>query len=282
MRFLQNWATPREQALKPARSRAGQPSPGQNGAAQDAPASTLSLGMDPDRVPIIVNSFNQPTYLRIMVEQLRALGRENLVVLDQASTYPPLLEYLKELEQSFPVIRLAENKGPHWLFTSGVSLTLPEFFIYTDPDIRFPADMPPTFVADMIRAAEALDATKVGLALDVSQPDTMKPAIINIGGADYTLPGWEQQFWREPVSVDDLQLYRAPVDTTFAIYNRRAFDPHARIYRAHKLFDCMDTPRSYRLAGRFTSIHTPWMIDDPMPYEELMYYIDHRSKLHDY
>jgi glycosyltransferase involved in cell wall biosynthesis len=216
--------------------------------------------MEAHRVPIIVNSFNQLTYLRIMVEQLTALGCENLMVLDQASSYPPLLDYLAELESSFPVVRLKENHGPHWLFTSGLSMTLPDFFIYTDPDIRFPADMPRSFIADMLRAADFLDATKVGLALDVSRPAEMKPAILTIGGAEYTIASWEEQFWRDPVILDDLQLYRAPVDTTFAIYNRRAFDAQARIYRRDRLFDCMDTPRSYRLAGRYTV--DPHALDD--------------------
>jgi glycosyltransferase involved in cell wall biosynthesis len=237
---------------------------------------------EPAGVPVIINSFNQPTYLRSMLEQLSRVEHGEIVVLDQASTYPPMLEYLQELESELTVVRLRTNNGPHWLFTSGLALTLPKFFIYTDADIRFPADMPAGFIGEMIRAVEFLQATKLGLALDISQPEAMKRANINIGGEDYTFATWESQFWRHPLSVGDLQLYEAPVDTTFALYNRREFDPWARAFAKKKIFDCMDTPRSYRLAGRYTSTHLPWMLDDPIPQEELDYYCAHRANFHTY
>jgi hypothetical protein len=272
---------PIHQAL--ATQRAGRPS--LNGdAAPAAPAGEASAPgeLDPADIPVLINSFNQPTYLRTMMGQLQALGCRRIIVLDQASTYAPLLDYLGEIEDAATVIRLRENHGPHWLFTSGLSLSLPDFFIYTDPDIVFPPDMPATVIADLLRAAVALDATKVGLALDISRPEAMKRANITIGGAQYTFATWEQQFWAEPVAVEELELYRAPVDTTFALYNRRRFDPLAEVFREQKLFDCMDTPGSYRLAGRYTSVHAPWMLDDPMPQEEHDFYCAHRANFHDY
>jgi hypothetical protein len=110
----------------------------------------------------------------------------------------------------------------------------------------------------------------------------MKRATINIGGADYTFASWESQFWRDPVALGDLQLYRAPVDTTFALYNRKHFDPLARAFARQKLFDCMDTPGSYRLAGPYTATHVPWMKDDPIPWEELDFYCTHRADFHGY
>lgn len=235
-----------------------------------------------EEVPVIINSFNQPTYLRTMMEQLASLDCGEIIILDQASTYPPLLDYLKEIERTVTVIRLRENNGPHWLFTSGLSRSLPEYFVYTDPDIVFPPDMPRGVIADLIRAARFLDATKVGLALDISRPAEMKRATINIGGADYTLDQWEKQFWDHPVALGELQLFRAPVDTTFALYNRARFDPLARTFHSRHVFDCMDTPGSYRLAGRYTSVHMPWMLEDPIPHEELDHYIAHRANFHDY
>lgn len=250
--------------------------------AAPAPGGQASGRVDPAKVPVVINSFNQPTYLRAMVDQLLALDSREILILDQASTYPPLIDYLKEVEQVATVIRLRENNGPHWLFTSGLSLTLPRFFIYTDPDIVFPADMPRTLVADLIRAAEFLEATKVGLALDISRPSEMKRANINIGGAEYTFHSWESQFWHDPVTLGEMELYRAPVDTTFALYDREQFDPLAREFRARKAFDCMDTPRSFRLAGRYTSVHVPWMVDDPIPAEELDFYCAQRADFHDY
>jgi glycosyltransferase involved in cell wall biosynthesis len=251
--------------------------------AQPGQAST-SAEPDPasDRVPVVVNSFNQPTYLRIMIDQLLALGCRHIMVLDQGSTYPPLLDYLTSIETVATVIRLKENNGPHWFFTSGLSTMLPEYFIYTDPDIAFGPEMPRTVISDLVRAARFLNATKVGLALDVSQPERMSRATVNIGGRDYTIPEWESRFWRDPLRLDDLELYRASVDTTFALYRREFFDPQVRAYMKHKLFDSMDTPSSFRLGGKYTCVHTPWMLDDPMPPEELQFYLDHRVNIHDY
>jgi hypothetical protein len=142
--------------------------------------------------------------------------------------------------------------------------------------------MPVSFVADMIRAAEFLEATKIGLALDISRPEDMKRAVINIGGADYTFHSWESRFWTDPVRLGELELYRAPVDTTFALYDRTRFDPLARSFMQQKAFDCMDTPGSYRLAGRYTSVHAPWMVDDPIPAEEHDFYCAQRANFHDY
>lgn len=233
-------------------------------------------------VPVLINSFNQPTYLRKMIEQLRAVEHGEIVVLDQCSTYPPLLDYLSEIEREVTVVRLRDNNGPHWLFTSGLSLTLPEFFVYTDPDILFPPDMPPTLIGDLMRAATFLQATKVGLALDISRPSDMKRANISIGGAEYSFAGWEQQFWERPLSLDDLELYRAPVDTTFALYSRARFDALAREFKRQQAFDCMDTPDSFRLGGRYTSVHLPWMVDDLLPREEFEFFVGSRKNFHQY
>lgn len=244
-------------------------------------AHAMSPGnTDPTRVPVIINSFNQLTYLKIMVEQLERIGCEELIVLDQASTYPPLLDYLDSIDRRVTVIRLRENNGPHWLFTSGLVPSLPDYFIYTDPDIRFPQDMPRTLITDMMRALRSLAAVKVGLALDISRP--VKNAILTIGGQQYTIPEWEQQFWSKEIRFNGLELYRAPVDTTFALYDRRRFQAEIRKFRIDGVYYCMDMPGSYRLAGRYTSTHLPWMQDDPVSPEELDFYVATRKVIHNY
>lgn len=238
--------------------------------------------MDAHKVPVVVNSYNQPTYLRMMLTQLKRLGCRKLFVLDQGSTYPPLLDYLREIDKEVTVIRLRENHGPHWLFTSGMVSLLPEFFIYTDPDILFPATMPCSFVADMIRVARATRAAKVGLALDISRPDNIKQLHVTIGGAEYTIAEWERQFWRKPIRFRHFEVYKAPVDTTFALYNRDRFEPEIKKFQIGDAYYCMEMPASYRLAGPYTSVHMPWMLDDPIPLDELDYYAASRSNIHDY
>lgn len=239
--------------------------------------------MNPANVPVLVNSFNQLTYLRSMLAQLRRLGMTRVYVLDQASSYPPLLDFLKEIERHVTVIRLRDNNGPHWVFTSDFSTLLPEYFIYTDPDIRFPANMPRSLVADLLRIARATGATKVGLALDVSQPDQIKNAQLSIGGRTYTIPEWEAQFWAHRVRFAGYELYKAPVDTTFALYQRKRFDPEIKRFQVGDAYYCMEMPGSFRLGGKYTSVHLPWMLDDPISQEELDHYIATRKRdVHEY
>ena len=234
--------------------------------------------MNPADVPVIVNSFNQLTYLKMMLGQLRRLGIHKIYVLDQASTYPPLVEYLKEIERTVTVIRLGGNNGPHWLFTSGFSSILPRHFIYTDPDILFPEDMPRSLVGDLMRISRATNAAKVGLALDISKPDAIKNARLPLNGREYTIPEWEQQFLEKPIRFSGFEVYKAPVDTTFALYNRARFDREIRRFQAGDVYYCMEMPGSYRVGGRYTSVHVPWMLDDPISEEELAFYVAHRRR----
>lgn len=217
-----------------------------------------------------------------MIRQLLERDVDDITVIDQCSTSPVLLRYLDELSAKFTVIRLRENMGPHWFFMSGFALKLPDFFAYTDPDVRFTDQMPKDFLARLILLSREIGASKIGVALDVSEPEKMRPFVISIGGRTYSIPEWEGQFWARRVHHPNYQLFRAPVDTTFAVYNRASFEGSIVKYRREKVYDCMDTPNSYRVAGEFTSVHVPWMKDDPIPEEELAMYVAHRVDVHQY
>ena len=53
-------------------------------------------------VPIIINNRNRYTFLKLMIEQLTSFGYKHIYILDNDSTYPPLLEYYKTIvEQSY-------------------------------------------------------------------------------------------------------------------------------------------------------------------------------------
>ena len=50
-----------------------------------------SLIRDAKEIPIIINNFNRLTTLRLLTETLTACGYTNIYILDNASTYPPLV-----------------------------------------------------------------------------------------------------------------------------------------------------------------------------------------------
>ena len=63
--------------------------------------------------------------------------------------------------------------------------------------------------------------------------------------AKYTVFDWESQFWRFPLQRSDaLKVFAAPVDTTFAVYNKSQFKG-----------SFMD---GVRVAGAFAVIHLSW------------------------
>mgnify|MGYP002241251986 FL=1 len=68
-----------------------------------------SLIRDAKEIPIIINNFNRLTTLRLLTETLTACGYTNIYILDNASTYPPLLEYYKTCP--FTVFHLNQNLG---------------------------------------------------------------------------------------------------------------------------------------------------------------------------
>ena len=64
--------------------------------------------------PVFIISYNWLTYLKNIIKDILRMGGTP-VILDNASTYPPLLDYLKELEKDYLVYRSPHNLGPYGL-----------------------------------------------------------------------------------------------------------------------------------------------------------------------
>lgn len=215
-------------------------------------------------IPILIPCFNAVTYARSMVAQLRARGMRNILLIDNASTYPPMLDYLSRPADGVRVIALGENLGPRHILTDPLNFAmLPEVFCLTDPDLEFNPRMPADFVAHLLRASHHLKCGKVGLALDIADRDAMVQDDFLIEGPQKI---WEHEarFWRyragELPGGDP--VYTAEIDTTFALYNKRYFapEPLAMFLRA------------MRVGGAFTCRHRPWYRDNGLPIAEETYY----------
>ena len=63
-------------------------------------------------LPVVINSFNQYTYLKNLLGKLESDGFRNFMIVDNNSTYAPLLAYYDELNKSgkAAVILYGENK----------------------------------------------------------------------------------------------------------------------------------------------------------------------------
>lgn len=228
------------------------------------PYLSLGAALQTD-ITILIPCFNAVTYARGMVEQLRARGLPRLILVDNASTYPPMREYLAAPGPGVTVITQAENKGPRDIFLDPVSLALlPQFFCVTDPDLVLNPEMPKDFIAQLAALTEGLCIGKAGLALDIADRTAMRQEDFLIGERHWKIWDWEEQFWQE--QLDPLRegdpVFRADVDTTFAVYNKRFFDRGAPL-------------KAVRVAGRYTCRHLPWYQDVELPTEEERFYRSH-------
>jgi glycosyltransferase involved in cell wall biosynthesis len=214
------------------------------------------------QIPILIPTFNNPTYLRKMLDQLSPFGFQNIVIVDNCSDYPSLLSYLRSLEGQLTIIYQTENKGPRDVFIDeNLFRLLPEYFCLTDPDLEFNAKLPSDFVARLISLTEAHRIGKAGFSLDISEPEDMRQEDFVIGEKNYKIWEWEAQYWLNPLPSDsaDNPVYRAAIDTTFAVYNKKFFKPENPL-------------DALRVAGDFTCRHLPWYRETQLPAAEEAYY----------
>ncbi|MDQ6656009.1 MAG: FkbM family methyltransferase, partial [Verrucomicrobiota bacterium] len=210
---------------------------------------------------VIVPTFNNPTPLRRMVAQLISCGLGNIVIVDNGSEFPPMIDDLRRLEPNYQVIRLPGNKGPRHIFADAAFYAqLPQLFCVTDPDLAFNPELPANFLDHLIGLTHRHRIGKAGFALDISTPDLMLQEQFVIGGEPYRIWEWEGHFWQTKLADEGPDpVYRAWIDTTFAICNKEFLRPD----------DHLD---ALRVAGRYTARHLPWYRDYRLPADEAAFY----------
>jgi glycosyltransferase involved in cell wall biosynthesis len=210
-------------------------------------------------VPIIVPAFNNPTYVSGMLAQLRNKGLRNIVVVDNGSTAENMSRCF---ELAGSVVQMGHNAGPHYFFENASEFNaLPDVFCVTDPDLRLNPQLPDDFLTVLIALTEEFGIGKAGFSLDISDTDAMRQDDFRNSSRICKIWEWEQQFWNERVAttVSGDPIYRADIDTTFAVYNKKYFR-----------FDSFND--ALRVAGRFTCKHLPWYVDRGVTESEAAYY----------
>lgn len=218
---------------------------------------------------MFVPSFNAVTYLKMMVEQLSDLGCRNIIVVDNASTYKPMLSYLNRLPAAVTVVKLKQNLGPRNLVYDPLNFSVfPKLFCVTDPDLVFNSEMPRDFIEQLLNISMELECGKVGLALDISDREKMIQDDIRVGER---LKIWEHEarHWKQKIyNLSDGQpVFKAEIDTTFALYNKDFFQPFDG-----GRFSLGKFLSATRVGGNFTCQHLPWYKENGLPAEEESYY----------
>ena len=219
-----------------------------------------------DDIPIIIPTFNAATYLQSMIDQLEERGWTNIIIGDNDSTYPPMLDLLSELSNKYAVVMWGKNMGPRvYTEDKNICSSMPKYFIVTDPDLLFNEQMPVSAINKMKRVVDMYEVSKVGLAIDIDSPEE-RERFFNAHQVDL----WERSYWSRKIErypeKDD--LYAAPIDTTFSLYSRDKF--LSEIDNVPGRMTCNTS--ALRIAGRFTCRHLGWWSEQPLTKEEHEFY----------
>ena len=213
--------------------------------------------MDWRDIPVFIINRNRLGAMRSMIEWLLGVGMNKLIILDNQSDYPPLLEFYSALPEKVKLMLMTENFGPYVFWQQGVHRALETPYIITDSDLVPASFCPADLVPALLGAIERFpDCGKAGPSLRIDNlPDCYRQA--------ETARRWESQFWEKPLGRGH---FAAPLDTTFALYPARA--------------EFTRDNRNIRLGYPYMFEHVPWYVAESDLSEEERYYRTHTSPIH--
>src|SRR3984957_16211532 len=167
------------------------------------------MNIDVTKTPILITSRDRVTPLRALVAWLERAGHERIVIVDNDSSFGPLLEYYEQTPHQ--VIKLGSNLGHLSVWDGDVlgSIGHTREYVVTDydviPDENCPLDAVAHF-ADLLFRHSDIDKAGFGLRIDdIPLTYQFRDDVIE----------WESQFWEAEIEPG---VYRADIDTTFALY----------------------------------------------------------------
>lgn len=208
---------------------------------------------DTSIIPIIIINYNRLADLKTLITFLQDRKHKNIIIVDNKSTYPPLLEYYKTIEHKVVIEKMDKNYG-HMVFWENRYLYekySKGYYIITDADIIPNKNLPQNYIEQLINILDKhKSVTKVGFALRI---DNIPESYIH----KQKVIDWEKKYWDNPIAED---LYLNELDTTFAVYPPR--------YN----YNLLNFYFAIRVAGNFTAQHNGWYIDDKNLTEEEVFY----------
>lgn len=199
--------------------------------------------------PIYITNMNRLTSLKKMVEDLfRLNGNARINIIDNASTYPPLLDWYNDVKNDIIIHRHSQNKGCWSFFYSGYwNACKDDFYIYSDADLELNPNMPSNWQEILMEYHKKYNR-KASLVLrldDIPESDLKNKIRIH-----------QQVCWGK---TEEENVWHGVTDMTFS------FDAKKAGYRYE----------SVRIGGDFACRHIPWYLDfDNLPDEE-RYYLEH-------
>lgn len=203
-------------------------------------------------VPIVIICHNLVSDLTALVGWLETTGHERLLLLDNASTYEPMRDFLAVTPHE--VIGLSENLGHEAPWRSGIvdRWGPGQPFVVTDPDVLPDQSCPPDAVEhfqQLLLRHPAFDKAGFGLHID-DLPDSYPHRD--------EVRRWEAPFWTKTV---EHAVYAAHIDTTFAVH---------RPGTPYKVTEALRTDAPY------LARHLPWYRNPSQPDAETAFFFSAR------
>jgi len=191
--------------------------------------------------PLLLISYNRLSYLRKQVDYFRKIGFSRIIILDNASTYEPLLYWLQQIEKDgITVERLKHNIGPYALYreTSLFERYAKDYYFMSDCDVLPDKQCPDDFAEFFYSTLQSNeDINKVGFSLkldDLPEHYALKSKVLK----------WEKQFWDDQKRRGS--FYNVSIDTTFALYRPNVWQSEKRWWN------------SLRADKPYQAVHLPW------------------------
>jgi hypothetical protein len=197
---------------------------------------------------------NRLSTTKKMVEKLFSLnGNARINIIDNASTYPPLLKWYEEIQNDVNVIRQSTNLGCWTFFYSGhASSCKDDYYIYSDSDLELNSNMPYNWQEVLMDYHKRWNRkASLVLRLDDVPASDVKDRILE-----------HQSICWDP--TDEENVWTGVTDMTFS------FDAKSAGYR----YD------SVRLGNNFACRHIPWYLDFTNLPEEEIYYLENLDNLY--
>ena len=207
-------------------------------------------------IPIFIINYNRLDCLKKLIARLEELGTTNINIIDNASTYPPLLEYYDQTD--YKVFRLDKNWGHMVFWNCDIFKDYRDgFFVLTDSDVVPTEDCPNTYLETFLALLKKYPRLrKVGFSLKLD--DLPEDGILSKDAIT-----WESQFYERPLPKDN--AYIALIDTTFAMYAPERIVTKTISYV------------SLRTASPIEARHLPWYKRKEDITEEDVYYSQNKE-----
>jgi hypothetical protein len=189
------------------------------------------------KIPAFIINYNRLILPKNMAEFLSKDQRVEVYIIDNKSTYEPLLEWYKTCP--YKVIHMGDNYGHTVFWTQKLydKYVKEGYYILSDSDLDL-SNIPDNWLDVLLEGLNRYPYAKVGFSLETNDlPESHFRAEI---------VAWESQFWAPKARQLDETYIEAHIDTTLALHRT---DEHG-IYS------------SVRVNRPYTAKHVPWYYTD--------------------